>query len=118
MADRGAPGTPAVDSVTDFDTVAQSDKLDLRDLLQGEVSSGASANLVNFLHFEKQGSDTVLHVSSSGGFAPDSHGVGPTFTAGAEDQKIVLSNVDLVGGMTTDQQVIQDLINKGKLITD
>jgi hypothetical protein len=33
-------------------------------------------------------------------------------------QTIVISGVDLVGSMNTDQQIIQDLLNKGKLLAD
>uniref|UniRef100_UPI002615365B type I secretion C-terminal target domain-containing protein n=1 Tax=Accumulibacter sp. TaxID=2053492 RepID=UPI002615365B len=114
LADRGAPGTPASDTVTDFDLTAQSDRLDLRDLLQGENSG----SLTNFLHFEQAGSNTLVHISSSGGFSTDSHQVGGSYTAGQETQTIVLQNANLIGGFTTDQQVIQDLLSKGKLITD
>lgn len=116
LADHGTPGTPDVDTITDFDATANSDKLDLRDLLVGELSG--SGNLANFLHFEIQGSDTVLHISSTGGFNLDPHAVGPTYTSGAEDQKLVFQGIDLTGGLTTDQLVIQDLLTKGKLITD
>ncbi|MBZ0131933.1 MAG: type I secretion C-terminal target domain-containing protein [Rhodocyclaceae bacterium] len=111
LADKGTPGSPAVDTVTDFDATAGSDKLDLRDLLQGEIGSGGGANLEDFLHFEKSGSNTVVHVSSAGNFAGG-------YAAGQEDQTIVLQGIDLIGGFTTDQQVIQDMLNKGKLITD
>jgi hypothetical protein len=34
------------------------------------------------------------------------------------DQIINLAGVDLVTGYTSDQQIIQDLLTKGKLITD
>jgi len=118
LADRGAPGMPAIDTLTDFDTATAGDKLDLRDLLQGEHASGGSANLEDFLHFEKSGANTLVHVSSNGGFSADSHSVGSGYSTGNEDQTIVLQNVDLVGSATTDQLVIQDLLNKGKLITD
>ena len=120
LADKGTTGAPAVDTITDFNTTANSDKLDLRDLLQGETAAGANANLENFLHFEKSGSDTILHISSAGGFSGDMHAVGGAgaFSSGNVDQRVVLAGVDLVGGMSTDQQVIQDLLNKGKLITD
>jgi Ca2+-binding RTX toxin-like protein len=111
LADRGAPGTPAVDTLTDFDSTTASDRLDLRDLLQGEAASGAGANLEDYLHFEYSGGNTTVHVSSSGGFAGG-------YAPGAEDQTILLQGVDLIGGLSTDQQVIQDLLNKGKLITD
>ena len=111
LADRGTPGAPAIDTITDFDATVGSDKLDLRDLLVGEIANPALQNLESFLHFEKSGSDTILHISSGGNFSGG-------FTATQEDQTIVLQNVDLIGGLTTDQLVIQDLINKGKLITD
>ena len=101
-------GTPVVNTITDFDTRAYAsggDRLDLRDLLVGESSLG------DFISFEKVGSNTVAHISSSGGF-------GSGYTAAAEDQTIVLQNVDLTSGFTTNAQIIQDLLNKGKLVTD
>jgi hypothetical protein len=96
--------------------VINSDKLDLRDLLQGELHAGTAAgNLDHYLHFDKSGSNTVVHVSSTGAFASgDSAGV----IAGKEDQAITLQNVDLTAGFSTDQQIIQDLLTKGKLVTD
>ena len=118
LADKGTAGTPAVDTITDFDLAASSDKLDLRDMLVGEYNGGLNANLENFLHFEKSGSNTILHISSNGGFSSDTHNVGGSHSSGSEDQTIVLQGVDLVGSFTTDQQVIQDLLNKGKLQTD
>jgi len=111
LADAGSAGTPASDIITDFDTVTNSDKLDLRDLLQGEIGQGVNANLEDYLHFEKVGSDTVVHVSSNGGF---DNGYNPA----AEVQTITLQNVDLIGSFTNDQQIIQNLINNQKLITD
>ncbi|TND05272.1 MAG: hypothetical protein FD118_676, partial [Rhodocyclaceae bacterium] len=114
LVDAGARGTPAMDTVTDFDAASQplgGDVLDLRDLLAGENHTVLTGNLANFLHFEKSGSDTTVHISSSGGF-------GGGFTAGAEDQTVLLQGVDLIGVSTTDQQIIQDLLTKGKLITD
>jgi Ca2+-binding RTX toxin-like protein len=125
LNDGGTAGTPVTDTVNNFGVAARSaggDVLDLRDLLVGE-SAGTllgQDNLANFLHFEKSGADTIVHISTTGGFASDPHAVGtPSATVtGAEDQKILLSGVDLIGTMTTDQQVIQDLLTKGKLNTD
>lgn len=112
LGDQGLPGTPAVDRVTDFNTVTNGDKLDLRDLLQGENHASGTGNLGNYLHFEKAGADTLVHVSSSGGFSSG-------YSAGNENQTIVLQGVDLsAGGLTTDQLIIQDLLSKGKLQTD
>jgi Ca2+-binding RTX toxin-like protein len=117
LADAGSKGTPAVDTITDFKTAAApsgGDVLDLRDLLSGENHAMGTGNLANFLHFEKTGGDTKVHVSTSGGF-------GGGFAAGAEDQTVILQGVDLyatVGANATDQQIIQDLLTKGKLITD
>ncbi|HEY9099270.1 MAG TPA: type I secretion C-terminal target domain-containing protein [Thiobacillus sp.] len=111
LADRGAPGTPARDTITDFDNTAVGDKLDLRDLLVGEISTGGSANLGNFLFFEKSGADTVVHVSSTGGFSSG-------YSAGAEDQTITLNGVDLIAGFANNDAVITDLLSRSKLITD
>ena len=91
--------------------------LDLRDLLPDD----AGADLTSYLHFEKSssGSDTIVHVSSSGGFSTDSHTVGTTYNSGAEDQTIVLQGAgDLIGTMNSDQEIINDLLTKGKLQTD
>ena len=119
LADAGAAGSPAVDSITDFDTSAGTDQLDLRDLLTGEVHSATS--LDNFLHFEVTGGNTIVHISSTGGFGDNnSVSVGSAGVSGAtETQQIVLVGVDLsAGNLTTDQQIIQSLINNQKLITD
>jgi Ca2+-binding RTX toxin-like protein len=112
LADRGIAGNPAVDTIADF-SVAQGDKLDLRDLLQGEtLDGGVVGNLGSYLFVERSGSDTVLHVSSNGGFTSG-------YNAGAEDQTIVLTGVDLTAGSTlTSQQVIQDLLNNSRLTVD
>ncbi|MDO9466089.1 MAG: Calx-beta domain-containing protein [Thiobacillus sp.] len=114
LSDRGTAGSPAIDTVTDFDSVVNSDKLDLRDLLLGESHAGTDpGNLADYLHFEVSGSNTVIQISSTGGFAGG-------YSAGATDQRIVLNNTDLTGGgtLSADQQIIQDLLSKGKLITD
>ncbi|MDZ4098847.1 MAG: type I secretion C-terminal target domain-containing protein, partial [Methylophilaceae bacterium] len=112
LADAGTAGTPAQDVITDFDTVSGGDKLDLRDLLQGEISQGAGTNLEDYLHFELVGDDTIVHVSSSGGFSGG-------YNASNEDQTITLQNVDLVNGFGGDQAaIIADLVNNQKLITD
>ena len=111
LGDQGTAGTPAVDTVTDFDNVTSSDKLDLRDLLQGENHTSGAGNLGNYLHFEVSGGNTTVHISSQGQFATG-------YDSTKEDQTIVLQNVDLVGSNTTDQAIIQDLLLRGKLQTD
>jgi len=111
LADSGTVGVPASDTITDFNTAANVDKLDLRDLLQGETAVGVGANLEDYLHFEKVGTDTVVHISSNGSF---NNGYNPA----AEVQTITLQNVDLVGSYTNDQQIIQNLLDNQKLITD
>ena len=40
------------------------------------------------------------------------------YTTGQEDRKIRLTNADLVGGSTSDQQIIQELMTRDKLIVD
>jgi hypothetical protein len=94
--------------ITDFGTAANSDKLDLRDLLQGENSG----NLEDYLHFEKVGADTVVHISSSGGFSGG-------YNTSNEDQTITLQNVDFVDGFGGDQAaIIANMIATQKIITD
>jgi Ca2+-binding RTX toxin-like protein len=112
LADAGIKGTPAVDTVNNFSTgtaASGGDVLDLRDLLVGDLAS--NGNLDAYLHFEKIGADTLLHISNTGAFASG-------YSATREVQTIVLTGVDLVGAFTTDQLVIQDLMTKGKLLTD
>ncbi len=112
FADRGVAGTPASDTIADFST-AQGDKLDLRDLLQGEtLDGGAIGNLSNYLFVERTGANTTIHISSNGGFTSG-------YNSGAEDQTIVLTGVDLTATNTlTSQQVIQDLLNNNRLSID
>jgi hypothetical protein len=52
-----------------------------------------------------------VHVSSIGGFSGG-------YVTSQEDQTIILQGVDLVSGNSTDQQIIQNLLNANKLITD
>jgi len=117
LADAGPAGQPAVDTITDFNTAANTDSLNLRDLLTGENSG----NLTSFLHFEVSGSDTIVHISSSGGFVSDSHVVNGSFTSAAETQEIVLTGVNLstlYGNTTSDAAIISSLLNNNKLVTD
>ena len=114
LADAGTKGTPAVDTITDFDATAVAsggDALDLRDLLVGENHDVGVGNLANYLHFEKSGANTIVHISSAGDFASG-------YSASKEVQTVVMQGVDLIGTMNTDQQIIQDLLTKGKLYTD
>jgi len=110
LNDRGTSATPAVDTITDFDATANSDKLDLRDLLVGEFHSGTNAgNLANYLHFSSTGSGasavTTIEVKSLG--------------SGTFDQSIKLTGVDLTAGNTlSDQTIIHNLLTNGKLVTD
>jgi large repetitive protein len=109
LADASAAGV-AADKIIDFNPVAVSaggDALDLRDLLSGENAG----NLTSYLHFEKTGVDTVLHLSSNGGYAAG-------FNAANDAQIITLTAVDLVAGFANDQAIITDLLAKQKLITD
>ena len=48
---------------------------------------------------------------STGGFAS-------SYTPAAVDQVITLTGMNLVGSFTSDQQVINDLLQRGKLVTD
>ena len=131
LGDAGPAGTPARDVITDFDNTPHGgDVLDLRDLLVGEshavntVMQGApvnlsyatlitphEGNLANYLHFSAVGGNTVVEISSTGGFSS-------SYTPAAVDQVITLTGLNLVGGFSNDNQVINDLLKNGKLITD
>ena len=88
------------------------DILDLRDLLVGENNGGTvPGNLASFLSFEIAGSNTVIHVSSTGGFASG-------YVPGNEDQTITLTGVDLVTGFADSNAIITSLLTNNKLITD
>ncbi|TXC65680.1 type I secretion C-terminal target domain-containing protein [Piscinibacter aquaticus] len=111
LADRGTTAAPPQDTITDFNVAtpaAGGDVLDLRDLLSGENAG----NLANFIHFSTDGTSTTIQISSTGAFSGSNYGT-------ATDQTIVLQNVNLFsGGLSTDQQIIQDLLNKSKLVVD
>ncbi|MES2501883.1 MAG: VCBS domain-containing protein [Pseudomonadota bacterium] len=114
LADKGAVGTPAADIVTDFDVatrVAGGDVLDLRDILTGENHTTGTGNLTNYLHFEKSGANTIVHISDSGAYAGG-------FNSASDVQIITLQGVDLVTGFANDQAIIQQLLTQQKLITD
>ena len=126
LADAGTAGTPATDTITDFNVGAVSaggDVLDLRDLLSGDVvgAGNTAGNLINFLEFEVSSSggvtSTTIHISSTGQFA------GGVYVPGQEDQAIVLQGVNLptalgLGAGATDSQILQELLTRGKLIVD
>jgi Ca2+-binding RTX toxin-like protein len=114
LADKGVKGAPASDTITDFNAASVAsggDALDLRDLLTSENHAIGVGNLASFLHFEKVGADTILHVSSNGEYVAG-------FSAAKDVQTITLTNVDLVTGFANDQAIIADLLAKQKLITD
>jgi hypothetical protein len=116
LGDAGTAGAPAADIVTDF-TENASDKLDLRDLLQGENHVSGAGNLASYLHFEQVGANTLVHISSTGSLT-----AGGANAAAVQDQTIQLNGVTLatLGGSfgTTDAAIIQNLLTSGKLIVD
>ena len=128
LGDAGTAANRPVDTITDFNAApvsASGDVLDLRDLLVGEVKGASTAanpngtvgNLQNFIDFNVSGGSTEIRVSSGGHFA------GGNYAAGSEDQRIVLQGVDIRSSLSlaanaTDAQIIQELLNRGKLIAD
>ena len=111
LGDHGTAGTPNVDTITDFSSVAgNKDVLDLRDLLGGANHNGTDpGNISSFLHFDHSGADTIIHVSTTGGFSSG-------YSTGAEDETIILKNVDLTSaGTQNDSQIIHQLLTNGQL---
>ncbi|MEX0827704.1 MAG: type I secretion C-terminal target domain-containing protein, partial [Haliea sp.] len=84
-----ASDTPADIRITGFGD-SGNDALDLRDLLLGEEAEGA--DLTSYLKVDYDGANTVIEVSSSGGFE------GNQGDAARVDQTITLEGVDLVMG--------------------
>ena len=111
------------DIINDFNTDsirAGGDILDLAGLLKGEGRIGSSTgNLTNYLHFvlvrnEDGTFNTEIHISTDGNYIG---GYSSTVESNT-DQIIVLKGVDLVSQFDNDQQIISDLLNKGKLNVD
>jgi VCBS repeat-containing protein len=108
--DQGTITAPAVDTVKDFSIlkpVEGGDILDLQGLLVGENDG----NLTKYLDFRKEGNNTVIDVNTQG-----------KLSIQGADQKIVLENVDLThdanGQFMSNQAIINDLLQKGKLVVD
>ncbi|WP_347474214.1 SwmB domain-containing protein [Acinetobacter thermotolerans] len=111
------------DTVIDFNVAsirAGGDILDLAGLLKGEGRIGSSTgNLTNYLHFKLVNNgdgtfDTEIHISTDGNYI----GGYSSAVESKTDQIIVLKGVDLVSPFDNDQQIISDLLNKGKLNVD
>lgn len=102
--DIGTPGNPAVDTIADFKH--QNDRIDLSSLLEGvEVGQRDIGNLLSYINVGKEGSDTVLHISSQGGFDNGE------YHPGKEDQRIVIENVDLTVQAGPDVDQARTLLN-------
>ncbi|WP_454694059.1 retention module-containing protein [Achromobacter aegrifaciens] len=110
LNDQGAAGTPAVDTIKDFSVLKPADGGDILDL-QGLLVGEDDGSLAQYLNFHKEGNDTIIDVNTRGKLG-----------AQGSDQKIVLENVDLThdtyGQFMNNQAIINDLLQKGKLIVD
>ncbi len=96
--DDGSAGSVTTDIISDFQTGNGGDVLNLSDLLVDEESN----SLEQYLHFSKEGNDTVVEVS------PD---------RGSVTQKITLEGVDLTT-YGDDSAIINQLIADGNLDVD
>ncbi|WP_418315391.1 Ig-like domain-containing protein [Piscinibacter sakaiensis] len=122
----------AIDTIVDFDVapVAQGgDVIDLRDLLQGEnkaLTGNVAGSLERYLDFDTSGADTVIRISNSGGFTStsDNFAPGDSSTNGRQvNQTITLTGVKLdvalnLGANASDAEIINALLQNGKLLTD
>jgi len=110
--DQGTTSNPAVDRIKDFSLARAADGgdvLDLKDLLVGETDG----NLSKYLNFKQEpanANNTILEINTKGQIGQGA------------DQKIVLEGVDLThdvnGQAVSNQAIINDLLNKGKLNVD
>ncbi|MFD4839916.1 retention module-containing protein [Achromobacter sp. NPDC058515] len=110
--DQGTTAGPAVDRIKDFSLAKPADGgdvLDLKDLLIGE-KDGTLTQYLNFKQDPANANNTVVEINTKG-----------QISQGA-DQKIVLENVDLThdahGQLMSNQAIINDLLQKGKLNVD
>lgn len=128
LGDQNIAGSPYTDTIQNFATAAAGsnttggDVLNLRDLLVGAQIGGdtIAGNLADYLHFEISGGSTLIHISHTGGFAGDAHVVGGSFSSSAVTQIISLAGVNLqslYSGATMDAQLIVQLFNNSKLVT-
>jgi VCBS repeat-containing protein len=107
QGDQGTHEAPALDTIRNFSTDGIADGGDVLDLcaLLGNPEEG---DLMRYLHFTKEGSNTVIQVNTAG-----------TGSNNGFDQKITLENVDLThNGMVQDAAIIKDLILKGNLLCE
>ena len=90
-----------VDKITDFDVAANSDSLDLRDLLVGESADAVSLDSYLNFSYDAASNTTVVDVMSHG--------------TGAVDHQIQLQgfNATLLG--SSDQAIIAEMLAQGKL---
>jgi Ca2+-binding RTX toxin-like protein len=138
LGDGGSVGAPAADKITDFNygsgysnvgttsPAGGGDVLDLRDMLVGEHTSvgdtstnagmATIGNLLSYIRVEVKGSDTLMHISTTGGLAS----TGTDFSK--QDQTITLQNVNLYTdtGVTSGNEsvLLQTLLKRGSLIVD
>jgi hypothetical protein len=105
--DQATGSNLPTDRVVGFDTVEDSDVLDLSELLEG--ANPTNEVLSNYMTFTSDGTNTTIDVKSLGNSGPGS---------GSSDQKIVLQGVDLVAfyGTNDSATIISNLISDGKLI--
>ncbi|MGJ8581680.1 MAG: beta strand repeat-containing protein, partial [Psychromonas sp.] len=106
----------SVDTITDFEigpVASGGDIIDLAELLTGEGKIGTSGagNLSNFLHFEFDGTTTTLYISADGDFQGG-------YTTAEVDQSIIFSNTDITEGLSSDQDIIENLLANGNLLVD
>ncbi|WP_326491099.1 retention module-containing protein [Achromobacter deleyi] len=110
--DQGTTANPAIDRIKDFSLAKPADGgdvLDLKDLLVGEKDGNLSQYL-NFKQDPANANNTILEINTKGQIGQGA------------DQKIVLENVDLThdvhGQPISNQAIINDLLQKGKLNVD
>ena len=102
LGDGGLVGTPATDTVADFQS---DDLIDLSGLLVGESHSGtAPGNLADYLLFSSSGGNTTISVDSNG------------LANGGVDQIITLVGYNT--GFSDSASILQYMLTNGDLFTN
>ncbi|MDX1733557.1 MAG: type I secretion C-terminal target domain-containing protein, partial [Halioglobus sp.] len=107
LAEAGSPGLAQHDTIVQFGAQG-TDVLDVSDLLVDATPGEGDdiGDLDRFLNVTSNGSDSVLRISSDGGFTDG------VFDPGAVDQTITLVGVDLGSDSA---QAIRDMLSSGQL---
>ena len=111
--DQGTSGVAANDTIAGFTATSGGDVINIDGLLVGENTTGGLGNLLHYININISAGNTDIRLSTTGGFA---NGL---YSAGANDQTITLSGVNLSTTLAVNNNnalLLEALLNSGGLI--